>query len=198
MKSPKILTLLFIALISLMSGCQGGESESIRANEGSESTLAGLTLTMVDSIGIEMGDSNYVFGNILDADFLPDGRIVLLDVLKDRISIFSTNGEFLTSFGRQGSGPGEFMEPASITVLSDGGICVADFMRQKLIYFDSDFCYQREISGFSAQSPSSIEEGCDGSVVGFQMYYFTEDDNVLIGSRLAKCQAGPPGAGSSR
>ncbi|MCK5131209.1 MAG: 6-bladed beta-propeller [Candidatus Sabulitectum sp.] len=186
MKSPSILFLLFITLIILISGCQGSESESIRTNEGPESIIAGLTLTRVDSIGIELGDSNYVFGSILDADFLPDGRIVLLDVLKDKVSIFSPNGDFLTSFGREGSGPGEFMEPASITVLSDGGICVADFMRQKLIYFDADFCYEREISGFLIQSPSSIESGSDGSVVGFQTHYFTEDDNFMIGSRLAK------------
>ncbi len=83
----------------------------------------------------------------MDADFLPDGRIVLLDVLKDRISIFNPNGDFLTSFGREGSGPGEFMEPASITVLSNGGICVADFMRQKLIYFDANFATRGKSQG---------------------------------------------------
>ncbi len=173
-----------ILLLLLITGCSESELTERSQNEGDNSTR--ITLTKVDSIGIEIGDSNYVFGNILDADFLPDGRIVLLDVLKDRISIFGPNGDFLTSFGREGSGPGEFMEPASITVLSDGGICVADFMRQKLIYFDSDLNYQREISGFLIQSPSSIESGSDGSVVGLQIHYFTESDNFIVGTRLGK------------
>ncbi len=77
------------------------------------------------------------------------------------------------------------MEPASITVLSNGEICVADFMRGKLIFFNSDFGYVREISGFSPQSPSSIESGRNGSVVGFQVHYFIEDEVYMIGSRLA-------------
>ncbi len=186
MRSPSILIFLLINLIPLFSGCSKTEAELTKTNENPESTFVGFTLTKVDSIGIELGDSNYVFGNIVDADFLPDGRIVLVDVLKDRISIFSPSGDFLTSFGREGPGPGEFMEPASITVLSNGGICVADFMKQKLIYFDADFRYEREISGFLMQSPCPIESGSEGSVVGFQMHYFAEEDDCLLGSRLAK------------
>jgi hypothetical protein len=186
MKSLSTLFLILFYLIFLICGCSESESDLIEKNNSLSDNSARFSLTKVDSIGIEIGDSNYVFGNIIDADFMPDGRIVLLDVLKDRISLFSPNGEFLTSFGREGSGPGEFMEPASITVFSNGEICITDFMRQKLIYFDSDLNYQREISGFLIQSPSLIGSGCDGSVVGLQMHYFIEDENFLIGTRLAK------------
>lgn len=185
MRFSDVLFLLCTNLFFLI-GCQGPESEPVGTNDNPETAVAGFTITKVDSIGVELGDSNCVFGTIIDAGFLPDGRIVLLDVMKKRVSVFSPDGDFLASFGREGSGPGEFMEPASIAVLTDGGICVSDFMSKKLVFFDADFCYKREISGFYIQSPSCIESGSDGSVVGFQMHYFNEEDNFLIGSRVVK------------
>jgi hypothetical protein len=186
MKSSGVLFILFINLLLLIGGCQRPEAVLIGTNDGTETGFAGFTITKVDSIGVELGDSNLVFGTIIDADFLSDGRIVLLDVIKKRVSVFSPDGDFLTSFGTEGSGPGEFMEPASIAVLTDGGICVSDVMSNKLVFFDTDFCYRKEVSGFYIQSPSSIESGSDGSAVGFQMHYFNEEDNFLIGSRVAK------------
>ena len=47
------------------------------------------TLYFADSIGIEMGDSNYVFGSIRDFDYAPDGRILILDNIQCCIIIYS-------------------------------------------------------------------------------------------------------------
>lgn len=185
MKSPSIPLQIFLYLSLLISGCSESESDFAARQSNRSDYQPRFTLTKIDSIGIEIGDSNYVFGNIIDAAFMPDGRIVLLDVLKDRISVFSQSGEYLASVGSEGQGPGEFMEPASIAVLANGEICVADFMSRKLIFFDSDLNYQREISGFSMQSPSIIDDGNYRSIVGFQTHYYFEDDNLFIGSRLA-------------
>ncbi|MCD4776990.1 MAG: 6-bladed beta-propeller [Candidatus Aegiribacteria sp.] len=185
MKSPSIPLQIFLYLSLLISGCSESESDLAATHSNRSDNQPRLALTKIDSIGIEIGDSNYVFGNIIDAAFMPDGRIVLLDVLKDRISVFSQSGEYLASTGSEGQGPGEFMEPASIAVLSNGDICVADFMSRKLIFFDSDLNYKREISGFSMQPPSIIGDGHNRSIVGLQTHYYFEDENLFIGSRLA-------------
>jgi len=185
MRLHRIILRIFLFLSLLIYGCSESESDSYVADSNCSERHPEFVLTKTDSIGIELGDSNYVFGNIIDADFMPDGRIVLLDVLKDRISIFSQNGEFLTSVGSEGQGPGEFMEPASITILANGDICVSDHIRQKLIFFDPELNYQREISGFLLNSPAIIDEGCEGSIVGWQSHYYREDDRIFVGSRVA-------------
>ena len=84
------------------------------------------TLYIVDSIGIEMGDSNYVFGSISDFDYAPDGRILILDNLKCCIFVYSRAGEFIERIGRPGSGPGEMQIPSLLEVLGNGTICVKD------------------------------------------------------------------------
>lgn len=84
------------------------------------------TLHIVDSIGIEMGDSNYVFGSISDFDHAPDGRILVLDNLKCCIFVYSESGEFIKRIGGPGSGPGEMQIPALFEILGNGTICVKD------------------------------------------------------------------------
>ena len=60
------------------------------------------TLYSADSIGIEMGDSNYVFGSISDFDYAPDGRILILDGIQCCIFVYSQSGEFIERIGRPG------------------------------------------------------------------------------------------------
>lgn len=185
-KDLLVYSLTVIILSLSFAGCTGSQSERSHADAVEKTDSIAFSFSKVDSIGIELGDSNYVFGNIIDADFMPDGRILLLDVRQDRISVFSQEGEFLTSFGREGSGPGEFMEPASVAVLSNGDICIADFILQKLVFFDQEFYYISEITGFTMQSPSSIQHGIDGSVIGFQMHSYIENDGYMVGNRIAR------------
>ncbi len=131
-----------------------------------------------------MGDSNYVFGTIIDAAYLPDGRIALLDARKDRISIFSAQGEFLFSFGDEGNGPGEYVEPVELAVLDDGRLTVCDYMQQKLLFYDSLLNYSNELSDFVPNPPHGIENGNSGSVVGMQSHYYHEGEITYFGLRL--------------
>ncbi len=84
------------------------------------------TLHIAGSIGIEIGDSNYVFGTISDFDYAPDGRILILDNLKCCIFVYSLAGEFIERIGRPGSGPGDMQFPSLFEVLGNGTICVKD------------------------------------------------------------------------
>ena len=129
-KTMKSLALLSLAFFIACS-------KSDEPNLNSNNNLQGYDLVKSDSIGIELGDSNYVFGAILDAVYLSDGRIALLDVIQRKILVFSSTGEFICSAGREGMGPGEFISPFSMTALSNGGFAVSDVQQGKVVFFNS-------------------------------------------------------------
>jgi hypothetical protein len=57
----------------------------------------------------------------------PDGNIFATDFYNHRVQKFRPDGTFLNSFGKQGTGPGEFRHPVRLAVASDGSVFVADF-----------------------------------------------------------------------
>ena len=59
--------------------------------------------------------------------------------------IFSTEGHFLQKLGRQGQGPGEYNTPEKVAVNAEGDILVSDYLRSRLIFYDRDYRYKREI-----------------------------------------------------
>lgn len=170
-----------VCISLVLSGCWSDSSS--HADNGDTSDEIGLSLTVVDSIGIEMGDSNYVFGAIVDAEYFKDGRFALLDVVHNRISFFSSDGQFLDSFGSTGNGPGEFAEPSSFTLYANGNIAVSDNMNGKIIFFDSTMNYQREINGFH-NTPYYIASGSDSSAIGMQFDYYRDGSSMYVGMRV--------------
>ena len=52
-----------------------------------------------------------------------------------RVQVFELSGKFVTKFGKHGRGPGEFNNPTSIAVLSDGRIVVADWLNSRIQIF---------------------------------------------------------------
>lgn len=170
----KMLPVLLACLI-LTAAC-GDESPA----DGSSGVTPEYDLVKVDSIGVELGDSNYVFGAVIDAVVLTDGRIALLDILRQKVSVFSHEGEFIGCAGSGGSGPGQFTSPYSIAPLSGGGFAVADVQLCKVVFFDSSLVFSRELSGFTPMGPTRIQGGPDGSIIGSRMnYYFDEDEGTV-------------------
>ena len=94
-----------------------------------------VTLEIVDSIGIEIGDSAYVFGAIEDAVILQDGSIMVLDGTYCNLRTFSPQGELLSITGRRGEGPGELGHPVNIYNWGDGTVGIMDFYRGGLNRF---------------------------------------------------------------
>ena len=166
------IPIAFALLASLLIGCSGSDS----IESANEDTQPRYDLVKVDSIGIELGDSNYVFGAILDATYLGDGRIALLDILQRKILVFSGSGEFIGSAGQEGMGPGELVSPYSLTALSDGGLAVADIQQGKIVFFDSDLEYSRELSGFQPMAPDRIHIGPNGSFFGRRHNWYYDED----------------------
>lgn len=169
----KLIGITFLSALALSVGCdESGTDTSMVEDSGGQPEY---DLIKLDSIGIDIGDSNYVFGMIVDATYLIDGRIALLDILRRKVLVYSGNGEFLGSVGRDGSGPGEFVSPYSLTFLTDGGLAVSDIQQGKVVFFDSDLCYLRELSGFQPMAPDRIRCGPDGSITGRRYNYYYDE-----------------------
>ena len=184
MKTGKLIWIAFLSALALLACCDESGTDTSLVEDSYSQTEYDLIKT--DSIGIDIGDSNYVFGMIVDATYLIDGRIALLDLLKRKVFVYSDNGEFLGSAGGDGEGPGEFISPYSITHLSDGGLAVSDIQQGKVVFFDSDLCYLRELNGFQFMAPDRIRCGPDGSITGrIHSYYYDEDaEEVFTGSEF--------------
>ncbi len=91
-------------------------------------------------VGHEEGE--ILFPLSLDAG--PDGRIFVLDAGNSRIHVFDDDHNYITQWGRRGSGPGEFEFGqglfaedfrGSIAVDDDGFIYVADVLNKRIQKF---------------------------------------------------------------
>jgi DNA-binding beta-propeller fold protein YncE len=67
-----------------------------------------------------------------------DGNVYVTDTLNDRVEIFDADGNFLSTFGKNGDGPADFARPKGIAVDCDGHIWVADEMLDRVTVFDRE------------------------------------------------------------
>lgn len=186
----KLLTLTFLILL-IACGAQESPSEEvvdepITTSEEYVLPEADVYLTITDSIGVELGDSNYVFGAIVGVNLTSEGDIAVLDIQKYSVSLFSPSGEFLHRIGRNGSGPGEFLLPTGMAFFPDGGLVVSDGMAGKLIYFDSDLEYESELTGFFPSPPANISGLEGGAIVGMKPDFLQNEEGIFMGFTIAR------------
>jgi sugar lactone lactonase YvrE len=84
-----------------------------------------------------------------DLAFGPKGEIYVTQGHgkgESRVLKFDANGEFISTWGGEGTGPGEFNVPHSIVCDADGKLYIADRSNQRLQIFDGDGTFLREIS----------------------------------------------------
>ena len=63
------------------------------------------------------------------------GFVYISDFWNNRIVVFCTTGEFVTSIGKEGSNPGEFDQPAGIAIDADGFVYVCDQRNNRVQVF---------------------------------------------------------------
>jgi DNA-binding beta-propeller fold protein YncE len=66
------------------------------------------------------------------------GRVYVADHGNHRVQVFSSEGQFLATWGREGGGPGEFRLPQGIAVDRRGNVYVSDGGNSRVQTFDSD------------------------------------------------------------
>jgi hypothetical protein len=172
----------------LTLACGGGGAPGERGQGGDMSTAAPDTMTLfvTDTIGLEMGDSLYVFGSIMQAGYDPGGDILALDLQKGFVSVYSSDGSWAGTVGSRGPGPGEFEIPTSFAVFPDGGVAVTDIVGRDVSFFDPSRSYTGTLSGFQWGPPMSIAGAPDGSLIGQGITMTFTDEGVEGSQDLAR------------
>jgi hypothetical protein len=142
-------SLLVFSLPSLVVACASPEVVVDEAEwQGSVETDGNVTTvrnvsgsvwggdaTMVEelSIGVDLGEGPYMFGQIAGIWGTSD-RIYVADARPAAIRVFDSQGGHVMDIGRQGEGPGEFQLPNSVVVAGDGRIYAKDGMSNGKVY----------------------------------------------------------------
>ena len=62
----------------------------------------------------------------------PNGDLYVTDILDHHVQKFDSSGNFICKWGIEGTGDGEFDEPAGIGISSSGEIYIVDSMNQRI------------------------------------------------------------------
>ena len=115
------------------------------------------------SIGEEIGDDAYLFGQITAA-WATEDRIYVVDSQVPTVRAFDHDGNYLFDIGSPGQGPGEYGQPLGIAVADDGRIMVTDLQGGRLNVFDTDGSPLDDWSLGSPQAAMGLEMTYDGQL----------------------------------
>ena len=99
----------------------------------------------------QTGADEKTFNRPTDVAFAADGSFYVSDGYGNtRVAKFDKNGKFLMSWGKPGSGPGEFNLPHSVAVDSKGLVYVSDRENNRIQIFDANGKYLRQWNNLGA------------------------------------------------
>jgi peptidylamidoglycolate lyase len=117
---------------------------------------AGNLLMVLGERGVAGEDSAH-FNMPTDVAVAPDGSLYVSDGYRNsRVIKFSADGNYITSWGSYGKGPGDFVVPHSIAIDSEGRIYVADRGNARLQIFDSNGKFLTEWKSRSLGRPWAV------------------------------------------
>jgi DNA-binding beta-propeller fold protein YncE len=111
------------------------------------------------------GESETTFNGPTDIAIAPNGDIFVSDGhVNNRVVKFSKDGKFIKTWGKKGSGPGEFNVPHTLAFDSRGRLFVGDRSNSRIQIFDQEGAFIEEWKQFSR--PSGI--------------FITPNDTILV------------------
>jgi hypothetical protein len=154
---------VFISMVILSAG-------SLLISSCSDESVSELPeidyyLIVTDSIGVESGDSNYVFYWPMEACHTPNDQIAVVDMARNEVLFYSDDGQFLKAVGEEGEGPGRFSTPYDICFYSDGSFLVK--CANGISKFDAEGNFLDRMI-WPMYTPSLIKGLDDGSFIGIQ------------------------------
>jgi hypothetical protein len=174
MNSKIQILLCSISAALILSACGGGEEEASQVTSP-EDTEERVPISIVDSIGVEIGDSNYTFANIMAMEYGPDGNIYILDRGAYSVAIYTPDGDFVSRISDQGSGPGELLMPMAMAVLGDGRIAVCDPMQGGINCFLPDGQWEGVTAEFNNNPPMRMDGADSNAFVALKITIEFED-----------------------
>ena len=115
MRKIAVATLVSLLLLISCGGSEPDQDETLQVVE----EVRTVSLILVDSLGIEMGDSLYVMGALEGLFYGPDGNIAVLDCSRSCVRVYSPSGEYLRQISKKGNSPGELQDAAFLSISED-------------------------------------------------------------------------------
>jgi hypothetical protein len=170
-----------IAFVSaLLIGCgSSGEGTVLSTQLIEIDSDPTVILSPVDSIGVELGDSNYVMGGVEGVAFGPDGNIAVLDCGRSTVRIYSPEGEFLRNISQRGNGPGELQNVSFMAISGDGHLQLSGTGSEILGVHSFDYYTGEWIGSSRTFVPPSCLEGCSGNRYLRKDINFEVDGDVI-------------------
>lgn len=147
--TPTVAPLAVAALVLLGCGESGGWQGTVTDSAGVEivtSTGNGLwgpggawTVEQDLLVGTAQGEPEYQFGQIAGIDVDSRGRIYVMDQQASEVRVFDPDGEYITSMGQRGAGPGELSQAAGPVFVTPGDtVVVPDMLQQRITLYTAD------------------------------------------------------------
>jgi hypothetical protein len=155
--APKIF-LLSLSVIILIAGCKKQDQEERIWEEGVEIVLNKIephringeptTLHLEEEFTIDterdaVAETGLTNIHYFDVD--SEGNLYFLNRSgEDAVFKFDPKGNFITSFGHKGQGPGELMNPINLIVNYKDDIVISDIVG-KIVSFDKDGSFKKQV-----------------------------------------------------
>lgn len=130
-----------LTVATLLTACGGStfeDSDSARPTE-----VWQLSADPLVSIGVVEGEEVYQLYNASSSVRMPDGRLAVLNGGSEDVRFFDAEGHFLSDFGHEGAGPGEFRDPTRIQLLDADTLRVWDQALDRFSFHDADGAFSR-------------------------------------------------------
>lgn len=108
-----------------------------------------------------------------------DGFVYLSDFNSARVQKFTLQGQYITQWGSDGTGPGEFRTPQGVVVDSKGNVYVGDRSNNRVQKFTSNGEYLTEF-GSAGSGPGQISLPRSLSIDGLDAIYVIELGNSRV------------------
>jgi hypothetical protein len=136
-------------------------------------------------IGLLEGAEDYQLFRVRGAVRMSDGRIAVLNAGTQEVRFFGDDGQHLTTVGRRGEGPGEFVSPLGLWRLPGDSLLTWDTRTRRLTVLGPDGALARTVpSGSGAANPTVVALFRDGSF-GIQDEVFEVPDQGFRDTQLA-------------
>lgn len=120
------------------------------------------------------------------------GFIYVSDAAIEQVQKFTLQGQYVTQWGRRGTGPGEFDNPAGIAVDSDGNVFVADLRNGRIQKFTSNGEFLTAF-GATGSAPGQLQSPRYLAIDALDNLFVGEQGNHRV-SRFSRV----PGSGPSK
>jgi hypothetical protein len=178
------------AIVSiLVAGC-GGNGGPSGGGPIPEDTTSWLEMTVSDSIGVELGDPDYMFSSIQTIAHGPDGLLYVLDRAGCCVSVYADDGTFVRRFSREGSGPGELINPLAMALVGDGRVFVCSPWNGGIHAFSPEGEWLGLVTEFTNNPPLVMCGTTGNAYVAFRLQVEPEGDELVCSTFIGRYEEG--------